>query len=124
MGEDELQTAFDPIFERSTVTAHLVKAEKSLCIARSQRPAIRLARQSSEYFFGAREFFLGHRIAYENPPAARRVLGSNGIDRAFDRDRTYLRIECETLDEIVIQNAAPIVPIQVDFRNVSRSEEG
>ena len=35
-----------------------------------------------------------------------------------------MRGECEAFDQIVVENAAPIVPVQVHFRNISRGDEG
>ena len=56
MRQNELQRAFDTLLESAVFPAALVKTHQSLRVSSDKRPAIRLASQRAEDFFGARPF--------------------------------------------------------------------
>ena len=86
--EDGLQGCLDARLERPLAPALIVETDERLQVGVGHRPPIRAAGQGAENLLGARQ--VGGRVgrtARKNPPAARRVAGTGGVERTGDRQR-------------------------------------
>src|SRR5262249_35341698 len=124
MSEDELQSILDAALEAAIIAARLIETDQRLYIVRSQRAPICFSRQRAQDLFRAWQFIaLRRRRAQKNLASARGVHRLSSVQRTFDRDGTDLRSEREALDEIVVEDAAAVMLVQVHIRNVRCCDE-